>query len=304
MPDPAKVDADAPVPVAAVPPASIPAESAAPAPAVVAAAPAPVVVETPPAAPPVAPAPVVAEEPKTVVETPSLLETVDAPGEVKPEEKPAEVKPAEVKPAEVKADDKPTEAPPAEPPKPAELPKVEYKYEIPENLLTLPDERRTQLHETLDNFRADPSNVQPLIDFHLQAIKDYAAQVGQHQHKQFNDTRAAWQKEIQADPELGGNGYETTKQAVARMRDLLVSSAKPGTKRYAADLKAASEFFRVTGSGDHPVMWRMLHNVARFLDEPPVPSAEIGVPKDNGRGPNVSRRDLIYNHPSSQKAKS
>lgn len=285
-------------------------ESAAPpASSVATEAPAPAVAESaaPPAeAPKTAAAP---ETPKTVAETPSLLEEVKAPGseeppkteepkveakteepktEAKPEEKPAEAPKEGEKPAEAKTEEAPVEKPPLAP--------VEYKYELPETV-KLPDELKTEFHGVLDGLRADPSNVQPLIDFHIKAMTGFEKAVSQRQHDVFNTTRTQWQDQIKSDEEMGGSGFETTKSTVARMRDKLVSSAKPGSERYQKEMQEAQQFFRVTGGGDHPVLWRILHNAARWLDEPTPPPAEIK-PAPQGRAPG-DRRSLLYNNPTS-----
>lgn len=258
-------------------------------------------------------APIVAEQPVevaeaakplTVAETPSLLEEAKAPGaedkpaevekpaEVKAEEKPAEIKPEE-KPAEKTEADKPKEEAPAAPEAP---PPVDYKFELPENV-TLPDERRTEFLGVLDAFRADPTNVQPLIDMHVAEVNRQSEIIGQQQHDQFNETRKTWRDQIKADPEMGGSGFETTTRAVARMRDLLVSSHPIGTPEYDREAKEFNEAARITGFGDHPAIWRMLHNAARFLDEAQPLAVDIA-PAPTGRQPG-SRRGLLYNHPNS-----
>lgn len=293
------IDADAPIPVAAVPPAAI--TGAVEQPAVVEA---PVVVE------PAAPA-------KLVTEVPSLLEEALAPGEKRAEvkaedgkpvvepEKPAEVKPVEPvkveEPAKVGEDGKPITA---EAPKPVELPKVDYKYEVPEGI-AMPEESRVALHAAVDAIRSDPTNLQPLMDLHAETLRNTLAAhnegVMQRQHDTFNNTRADWKKQIKADPEIGGNGYDTTMQTVARVRDALITDAKPGSKRFQADIRAASDFFRMTGAGDHPVFIRMLHKAAKYMDEPAVPAADIGAPASSMKTPG-SRREKIYTHPSSSKS--
>ncbi len=270
---------------------------------------------------PVADAPVVADapaadapaesKPATVADTPSLLEEAAAPdGKPKPadaegekpaeEAKPADEKPAEEKPAEKPADadaekaeaDKPKEEAAAAP----EVPPVEYKFELPENV-TLPDERKTELFGVLDAFRADPSNMQPLIDFHVAEVNRQSEHLAQQQHDVFNDTRKTWRDQIKSDEEMGGSGFQTTVKAVARARDALVSSHPEGSPEYIRQHQEANEFFRITGAGDHPVLWRMLHNATRFLDEAkPLPTDVSPAPQ--GRQPG-SKRGLLYNHPTS-----
>lgn len=309
---PAPIDADAVIPAAAVPPAAI--VGAVETPAVVEAPVVAPVVETPAVVAPVVETPVV-EAPKLVTEVPSLLEETLAPGE-----KPAEVKATEEKPIEPVIEPvKPVEAPKveeapkvgedgkpiaAEAPKAVELAPVEYKYEVPEGI-AMPEESRVALHAAVDAIRSDPTNLQPLMDLHAETLRNTLAAhnegVMQRQHDTFNNTRADWKKQIKADPEIGGNGYDTTMQTVARVRDSLISDAKPGTKRFQADVKAASDFFRMTGAGDHPVFIHMLHRAARYMDEPSVPAADIGAPASSMKTPG-SRREKIYTHPSSSKS--
>jgi hypothetical protein len=276
-------------------------------PVVVAAPEAPAVVEQPAVEAPAEPA-----KPATVAETPSLLEEARGPdgksAVVEGEKAAEEAKPAEgEKPKEEKSADKPAEAADAakaEADKPKEeaapvvepLPKVDYKFELPENV-TLPDERKTEMFGLLDGFRADPSNLQPLIDFHVAEVNRQAAHLEQQQHDVFNDTRKTWRDEIKADPEMGGSGFQTTTGAVARMRDLLVSQHPVGSPEYDRQAKEANEFFRITGAGDHPVMWRIMHNAARWLDEAKPLATDIA-PAPTGRQPG-SKRALMYNHPTS-----
>lgn len=282
---------------------NVPAAEPAPAPAteVVVAPAAEVVAEAAPAAE--APA---ADAPKTVAETPSLLEGLEGekPAEAPAEgEKPADApKPAEEKPAEApkpdapKPEDKPAEKPAEAPAEAAAPVALEYKYEIPEGM-SLNDEQRGELHTALDAYRADPANVQPLMDYHVTRVNEVVEQVSRQQHDVFNQTRRTWNDEIKGDEQMGGSGFETTKQAVARMRDLLVSSHQPGTPEYARDSKAFNEFCRVTGAGDHPALWRLLHNAARYYDEASLPPSEIN-PAPQGKQPG-NRRALMYDHPTS-----
>lgn len=245
-----------------------------------------------------------AEAPKTVADTPSLIEEAKAPGSEEPP-KVEEVKPAEPAKVEeapkVDAEGKPIveakpEDKPVEPEKPVLQP-VEYKYELPEHL-ALTDETKTFLNGVLDAFRQDPTNTQPLIDFHVKALEAFADMTRQQQHVAFNDTRMGWQKEITGDEELGGSGFETTKAKVARMRDLLVTSANPAKEpeRYAKEMKEFQQFVRITGAGDHRAFWRILNNAGTRLDEPALPSVEIK-PAPNGRMPGERRMSRLYDKP-------
>src|ERR1700728_92121 len=224
--------------------------------------------ETPPAA---AGAP-------SIESQPSLLQqvTIEAPkeepkpAEAKPEEKP-EAKPAELtkegdKPVEVKAEEaKPAEA--VEPPKPEP---VEYKYTLPETL-KMDDALKGEVHKAFDDFRTNPAEgAQALIDLHAKSIQAYAEHTAKEQRRVFNETREGWRKDIMADPVIGGSGFETSKAAVARMRDLLVPKDMLTARKNddgSQRLSVFDEFLETTGAGDHPALWRLLHNAARYLDE-------------------------------------
>ena len=236
-------------------------------------------------------------------DVPTELETIG--------EKPAEPVKTEAKPGDPKAADKPAgdakppDAAPAEA-KPAEPPaKVEYKYTLPETV-ALDDTLKGELHTALDEFRANPAEgAQKLIDMHVKTLDQFADNLRKQQRDIFAETNKAWHKEILADPQLGGSGYQTTSATVARMRDLLVSRQDlaprqnpDGTPR----MSAFQEMCRVTGVGNHPVFWRMLHNAAKYADEPQanhIPT-ELKPPPDIGRNPNRRRgAEILYDNPRS-----
>ena len=270
----------------------IPAQPAAPdaAPAAAPAAPAaPVaapVVEAPkpdaPAAPEAKPADV-----KPHTDTPTLLEGVKAPEAKAPETKPAEKspeKPVEAKPGEkppeaAKPGEKPAEAAAAEKPPEAAAPTV-YEIKLPEGIKG-EKEVMTSLTTLFGEAKVEPEAAQKIVDIGTKAMLDYRNQLHREQHQTFAETRKDWVKEVMGDPILGGAGHKTAMGAVARMRDLFVPEA---------DQKAFNDFLRVTGAGDHPAFLRMLHNAARYFDEPGLPPANPKPPPNNGRAP--GRRGL------------
>jgi hypothetical protein len=266
---------------------------AAPVPSMSAESPAPEPIAVPPAADVVVKEPAVSEPVKTVAETPTLLEEIGAddkpkaeekPVEAKPAEKPAEAKPEEVKPAEVKAEEKPAEVKPAEPVKPEP---VAYEYALPETI-KMDDALKGTFHTALDSFRADPAKgAQGLIDLHNQTMTDYANHLAAEQQRVFSETRKDWRKQVMADEQLGGSGYQTTMKAVARMRDLAVPEK---------DRASFNEFLRITGAGDHPAFLKAMHNFARFFDEAPLPPPNPSPPPNNGRQPG---KRVLYDHPRS-----
>ena len=289
---------------------------AAPAPAVITPA-APAAVADKPAGDVAAAAAPKADEPKL---EPTLLEKFDAeqaqkvkdaeaakavkPAEAKPGDKPAE-KVAETKPGEKPADAaaKPAEdKKPGEEAKPAEpaLAPIEYKYTLPDTI-KMDDALKGRVHTALDEFRADPAlGAQKLIDLHAETMQQYAEQTRRDQFDVFNKTKSAWETQVMADGEIGGAGHNTAMTAIARARDATVSSAKQGTPRYAAEMKEFNEFLAVTGAGSHRAFNRLMHNVARYVDEPQAETSaltELKPPKNNGRAPGSK----LYDHASSQK---
>ena len=267
-------------------PVPAPATETPAAPAAVEAATAPAPVSETPG---VTPEPVAAEQP-AIKET--LLETVS-------KELAAEAAPKPEAPAPVEAEKKPeaeaakpegeqpkVEAAPAEP---APLEPIDYKYEVPEGF-EIDDARKGELTTALDAFRANPAEgAQALMDMHAKGVIDAVNKVRGDQTELFNNTLVDWEKQIMADPEIGGSGYETAKRAVARVRDAAVP---------AKDMPDFEHFLRVTGAGSHPAFWRMMHNLAGYVDEPMDAPTNILPPKNIGKAPpGAKRQDSFYDHP-------
>ena len=221
-------------------------------------------------------------EAKPHTETESLLEEVA--------KKPDEAKPGEVKPGEVKQ------------PEPVVEP-VKYDLKIPEGFQVKTDELK-QFTDFLGEKAIPPEVAQDLMDRHTTAFKQYAEHLAQEQHRVFGETRVGWREQIKSDPEMGGAGFDTTRINVAKMRDTFASSAQPGTDRYNAEIKEFNDFCRVTGSGDHPALFRLLNNVARKFSEPSAPSMQFQPPKDIGKNPRGGRgKGSLYDHPTSHRTR-
>ena len=205
--------------------------------------------------------------------------------EVKEPDKPA---PAEAKPAEV-----------VPPPPPAEP--IKFDFKMPEALKsTKADDPNMVAFATIlgESPKSPQEAGQKLLDLHANAMAAYDAHLRAEQHKAFNQTREAWAKEVLADPEIGGAGHQTAMSAIARARDMLVSTARPGTPKYQSDLKAFDDFLRITGAGDNPVFLKVLHNAARYFDEPALPPESPRPPPDNGKSPRGGAR-VLYDNPRS-----
>jgi len=202
---------------------------------------------------------------------PSLLETFD-------QERAA--KGAQEAP---QATQEPKPGEPAATPEPAPLPPVNYEYTLPETI-KLDDALKGDVHKAFDEFRRDPAKgAQGLIDLHAKTMQQYADHLVKEQYRVFNETRRNWVNQVMSDPQLGGSGHQTAMGAIARMRDQFVAEA---------DRPAFEQFLLVTGAGDHPQFLKLLHNVSRFYDEPPLPPANPKPTPTNGMPPRRGMRSL------------
>lgn len=95
----------------------------------------------------------------------------------------------------------------------------------------------------------------------------------------------AWWAESLADPALGAGKKEQLSQAVEKANQA-VARFEPGLK----------PFLEQTGFGSHPVVLRFLANVGRAMAEPNLALGGTGVI------PKKSPEDLLYDHPTSQRA--
>lgn len=247
--------------------------------------------------------------PATPELAPGLLEKFDKDAKGKDAEKPAEAeapardaKPEEKvaeKPAEKAAEaEKPGEEKPvAEVAAPTEP--IVYDFKLPEFIKS--DDPAIGAYTELLREQNVPAEVgQKFLDMHADALKSYDAAKTQQQYDVFNQTKADWEKQAMADEEIGGSGHLTAMGAIARVRDLTVSSAAPGSAKYNADAAEFENFLAVTGAGSHPAFLRMLHNQARYIDEPQsssVPS-NITPPKGNGKPPGGFKETMYGDSPS------
>lgn len=279
--------------------ASVPAATPAPAPVTTpapAAAPASVLAaESPPAA---APAP--AEAAPTAGDGAKLI------GKVVSGEKPPETKLPGDEPTllETAGHEKPAEGEikTEKDGKPAEIVnKIDFQPFHPPEGIKLDDARVTELNDVMSRDLQPQERRDTLINMHIDEMKRYDQLLRDNQQQAFRDTRAEWRKQLMADPELGGSGFETTKLTGAEMRDLFVSRHKPGTEQYNAEMKDFNDMLRYTGVGDHPSFWRLMNNIGRRFKEPAAPQMEFRPPPDLGTRPGAKgRRASLYDHPTSQ----
>lgn len=273
---------------AAQPVASPPAAEPAPVSTTPAAVPSPSPTAAPvaAAAKPAEPAPI-----EPAASAPTLLEKFDKEKATASEKTAAAAAPAAAStsaPTPTEAAKPGAAAAPQPAPTPAAAP-VEYKYTLPETI-QMDDGLRSEVHTAFDNFRANPAEgAQVLINLHERQMRDFAQYMANEQQRIFSETRQNWSKQVLADPEIGGSGHQTAMGAIARMRDLLVPEK---------DRPQFEEFLRVTGAGDHPQFLKLLHQAARFYDEPTLPPPNPRPAQGNGQRPSRRLRD-VYDHPRS-----
>lgn len=265
-------------------------ENTAPAPPAPASVEAPAVAPSPVGASPSSEAPPVAEAaPKHPSEIPTLLETLKVPkepGPAKEAAKPAESAAPEAQKVEAKAEEKKPEEP-VKAPEPAPETPIEYKFEWSEHVK--PEAAKVEAWTGLAReARMTPEAAQKAVGLFNDAANAFVADQQRKQIETWNDTRANWEKQIKADPMIGGAGSEHAQGVIARMRDEFLSDAKPGTPQYDKDAKEFETFLRVTGAGSHPVFHKMLYRVGGKFDEPRAPTIAPQPTKTNGLRPSNS----------------
>lgn len=261
---------------------------------------------------PIVPAAVVAEP---IVEAPKVDVVVALKTELTPEEQAAqptlfekfeqrkaeeakavvEVKAEEAPKVEVKAEEAPVKEAAKE--VAAEPVAIKWDFKLPDTV-ALSEPQTAELHGLLTSFHRDPDakNQQALVDFHIARLNDFVTQYRKQAFQTFADVRARWTREVMADPFIGGSNHDLAMQAVADVRDAFVSRAKPGTKKYLADVAKFDDFLSKTGAGDHPAFISFVHNISQVLNEPELQATQEIAPII--QGPN-NGRPSIYKHPTS-----
>ena len=194
---------------------------------------------------------------------------------------PAEAKPPEPKPAE----------PPAAPAPPAPIDRAVYAaLKMPEGFSAEPA-LMNELTDVLSKRAIALDGAQELLGLHAKAMEAFGKKIVEettrNQFTVFNKMVGEWAKQAQGDSEFGGAGFETSRAAMARMRDKFASSARPDREpeRYKREIREMDQGMALTGAGSAPWLLRFMHNVARAFDEAPYPSHAGRPPKNNGQAP-------------------
>jgi hypothetical protein len=165
----------------------------------------------------------------------------------------------------------PAEAPPA----------VEFTdFTLPEGV-QLDDTSLNTFKEVLGGELPPQEKGQRLVDMYIAEINKRDQAASDNQYKVWNETQAQWKEQVKADPELGGNRFNTTLQTC-----IGAINQYGGTEAQVAELKQALTF---TGAGSHPAIIRWANNMASALKEG-SPMATTAAPK-----PPQSRAQKRYN---------
>lgn len=248
------------IPSPALAPAPAPAPEAPPTPEVIPSAPA-ADPATPAAPDPAAPAPTEPAKPAAEGDKPPTPE--QEPSELSTQ-KPADPKPGETKPGETPVPDAP----------------VGYEFTMPEGI-DIPKAELEPYVETLREHGITPQAGQKLLDMYVDKVQQLQADTLANQWKQFGETRKSELARVKSDPELGGAGYETSKQAAARGRDLLLGT----NPEHVAEFE---RFVANTGAGEQLALWRIFIAADRLF-RAPVPPVTPATPPTNARGQGPQR---------------
>lgn len=195
----------------------------------------------------------------------SLVAAAKVEEPAKPGEKPAEVKPGD-KPADKPADAKPVEF---------------TDFTVPEGI-ELDKEAVGEFKTLAGELKLDQAGAQKLVDFYTKAAMTSA----NAPYKLWEETQATWQKEVKADPEIGGANMPTTFSNIAKLIDRF------GGKEAAA-VRAAFDF---TGAGNNPEAIRFLARIGKvFAENPNV----------TGRAPTtqgVTKAERMFGNPAAKAA--
>jgi len=223
---------------------------------------------------PEAPAPAVTES--ITVEAPKAPETVL--GEAladKPADKPAEeTKPTDGSEAPVETKNEGGQSDETAPP-----PKYE-PFTIPEDI-KLDDKKLGEftslLAELETSGKASHEAVQAFgqkaVEFYVNEVKDVVSNITKVYQDAWDKQKVTWKEQFLADPEIGGNRFQTT-----------VDSALTFIRTHGGTAEQQQEFrnlMETSGLGNHPAMIRLLAKAGMAMSEgkPLVATAPVSAPK-------------------------
>lgn len=205
----------------------------------------------------------------------------------KPEEQPKTEEPKAAEPEQAKAEEKPAEKP--EPFKFEEL-------QIPDGFAKRFDLPEAEVAARIGEFNdillkdVNPNERRSaLLNLHTKAMQEFADKFAKNQQNAWNEYNKSQALATMSDEELGGAGHQTAMGAVARVRDALTSDYSKTEKQ------ELNDFLVVTGAGSHRAFLRLVHRMARYLDEPQAPTFSPQPPPDRGQKPG-RKSSVLYDN--------
>lgn len=104
--------------------------------------------------------------------------------------------------------------------------------------------------------RLPQEKAQALLDQHVAALQAAV----QEPYKLWNKTQLEWQKQVMADPEMGGQNFEkVTRPALDAAIKTFVTDP--------AEQKTLKDAFSYTGAGNHPAIVKFLYQIGKSVSE-------------------------------------
>lgn len=122
---------------------------------------------------------------------------------------------------------------------------------LPEGM-TLPDDAKSAFSEIVTANKLPTETAQALMDLYAKNAQASAAA----QAKVWTDMNEAWQAEVKADKDIGGDKFPEVQQTIAKVFDDPAIGA-PGIR----------EALNLTGAGNNPAVVRTIYNLAKIATE-------------------------------------
>lgn len=126
---------------------------------------------------------------------------------------------------------------------------AKYEFKLPDGI-EIPAEKLAEVSAVLGEAKVSPETAQKLMDLHAGALKDAI----EAPFNAWKSQQEAWQKEVKADPEIGGANFDKMRVATSKLIDQI-----GGEK-----LREALIF---TGAGNHPAIVKAFWQMSQKLTE-------------------------------------
>lgn len=130
------------------------------------------------------------------------------------------------------------------------VPEKYEAYALPEGVKA-PDEVVSSFNELAKKIGLSQKGAQEIVNFQMQL----EAKAAEGVRKNWSDMHAAWRKEIEDDPEIGGKNFDQTKTNIAAVLNSKFAS------------KGLREAFDLTGAANNPAIVRFVNNIGKAMTE-------------------------------------